>query len=121
MLPEDLVADVRAVKATGEWTSGALDQLTLAEFITGGGYDRHVRSVRLHYRRRRDQLVAALAEHAPPHPRHRHRRRAARRPRTAAGHRGGHPPGRRPAGPRPGGPGPLPPPGRIRPGRPPTA
>jgi len=38
----------------------ALDQLTLAEFIASGGYDRQVRRARLAYRRRRDRLVAAL-------------------------------------------------------------
>ncbi len=43
----------------------ALDQLTLAELITSGAFDRHVRTRRQSYRRRREQLVAALAEHAP--------------------------------------------------------
>jgi GntR family transcriptional regulator/MocR family aminotransferase len=38
----------------------APDQLTLAEFITSGGYDRQVRRARLAYRRRRDRLAAAL-------------------------------------------------------------
>ena len=38
----------------------ALDQLTLAEFITSGGYDRQIRRARLTYRRRRDRLAAAL-------------------------------------------------------------
>ena len=38
----------------------ALDQLTLAEFITSGAYDRQVRRARLAYRRRRDRLAAAL-------------------------------------------------------------
>ena len=42
-----------------------LDQLTLAEFIVSGGYDRHVRRARLAYRRRRDRLVAALRGAAP--------------------------------------------------------
>ena len=37
-----------------------LDQLTLAEFITSGGYDRQVRRARLAYRRRRDRLASAL-------------------------------------------------------------
>lgn len=46
-------------------TCGVLDQLTLAEFITSGAYDRHVRAARLRYRRRRDTLVDALAQHAP--------------------------------------------------------
>ena len=38
----------------------ALDQLTLAEFITSGGYDRQIRRARLAYRGRRDRLAAAL-------------------------------------------------------------
>ncbi|GAA0466020.1 PLP-dependent aminotransferase family protein [Streptomyces sp. NPDC046215] len=65
VLPEHLVGDVLALKRAGEWSSGVLDQLTLAEFLNSGGYDRHVRAMRLRYRRRRDQLVAALAEQAP--------------------------------------------------------
>ncbi len=39
---------------------GVLDQLTLAEFINSGAYDRHVRRRRLAYRRRRDHLVDAV-------------------------------------------------------------
>ncbi|MBC2874743.1 MULTISPECIES: MocR-like pyridoxine biosynthesis transcription factor PdxR [Streptomyces] len=65
VLPEDVAAEVVRAKSTGEWRTGTLEQLTLAEFITSGAYDRHVRSMRLRYRRRRDRLVAALAEHAP--------------------------------------------------------
>ncbi|MGW7007427.1 PLP-dependent aminotransferase family protein, partial [Streptomyces sp. NPDC054933] len=42
-----------------------LDQLTLAELIGGGAYDRHVRRMRLRYRQRRDRLVTALAARAP--------------------------------------------------------
>jgi GntR family transcriptional regulator/MocR family aminotransferase len=37
-----------------------LDQLTMAEFIGAGTYDRHIRRARLVYRRRRDHLVGAL-------------------------------------------------------------
>ncbi|MFJ8844015.1 PLP-dependent aminotransferase family protein [Streptomyces cyaneofuscatus] len=65
VLPRGLVAEVVAAKGPSDWMSGTLDQLTLAEFIASGAYDRHVRSMRLRYRRRRDQLVAALAERAP--------------------------------------------------------
>ncbi|MFD3415160.1 PLP-dependent aminotransferase family protein [Streptomyces cyaneofuscatus] len=65
VLPRCLVAEVVAAKGPSDWMSGTLDQLTLAEFIASGAYDRHVRSMRLRYRRRRDQLVAALAERAP--------------------------------------------------------
>ncbi|WP_406303373.1 PLP-dependent aminotransferase family protein [Streptomyces sp. NBC_00885] len=65
VLPGELVGDVLEAKGSVDWVSSALDQLTLAEFIASGAYDRHVRGMRLRYRRRRDQLVAALAERAP--------------------------------------------------------
>ncbi|MFM9369459.1 PLP-dependent aminotransferase family protein [Streptomyces sp. Da 82-17] len=65
VLPARLAADVARGKGPSDWACGALDQLTLAEFLTSGAYDRHVRACRLRYRRRRDQLVAALAERVP--------------------------------------------------------
>ncbi|MFD6553599.1 PLP-dependent aminotransferase family protein, partial [Streptomyces sp. NPDC058398] len=65
VLPPSLVDEVVSLKGEGGWSTGALDQLTLAEFITSGAYDRHVRAARLRYRRRRDALVTALATHAP--------------------------------------------------------
>ncbi|MFK3978927.1 PLP-dependent aminotransferase family protein [Micromonospora sp. NPDC050397] len=64
VLPGELVRQVAAAKGSVDWSS-ALEQLTLAEFIASGAYDRHVRAMRLRYRRRRDQLVAALASRAP--------------------------------------------------------
>ncbi|MFG3224176.1 PLP-dependent aminotransferase family protein [Kitasatospora sp. NPDC048194] len=64
-LPDALVEPVARLKVLADSMSPVLDQLTLAELITSGTYDRHVRRCRLHYRRRRDRLVAALAEHAP--------------------------------------------------------
>ncbi|WP_329380409.1 PLP-dependent aminotransferase family protein [Streptomyces sp. NBC_01351] len=60
VVPAGLVEEVLAVKGLTDWTSSALEQLTLAEFITSGAYDRHVRGMRLRYRRRRDELVAAV-------------------------------------------------------------
>ncbi|MET9149850.1 PLP-dependent aminotransferase family protein [Streptomyces griseoflavus] len=54
-----------AVTEHGGLTVGVVEQLTLAEFLTSGAYDRHVRAARLRYRRRRDALVRALAERAP--------------------------------------------------------
>ncbi|MGW1763569.1 MocR-like pyridoxine biosynthesis transcription factor PdxR [Streptomyces sp. NPDC002073] len=65
VLPPALADEVVAAKGGSDWTSSALEQLTLAQFIASGSYDRHVRGMRLRYRRRRDQLVAALAERAP--------------------------------------------------------
>ncbi|MFJ3900587.1 PLP-dependent aminotransferase family protein [Streptomyces sp. NPDC090025] len=65
VLPEDLVDEVVAAKGKVDWVSSATDQLTFAEFLASGAYDRHVRAMRLRYRRRRDQLVAAVAERSP--------------------------------------------------------
>ena len=65
VLPGHLVDPVLAVKGEREAWAGVLDQLTLAEFLTSGAYDRHIRRMRQRYRHRRDQLVAALAERAP--------------------------------------------------------
>ncbi|POX54258.1 GntR family transcriptional regulator [Streptomyces sp. Ru71] len=63
VLPESLLPE--ALEYGGARPVGVLDQLTLAEFLTSGAYDRHVRAARLRYRRRRDALVAALAARAP--------------------------------------------------------
>ncbi|MFE0629227.1 PLP-dependent aminotransferase family protein [Streptomyces sp. NPDC058864] len=65
VLPDGLVPEVVEAKGYGDYMSSTLEQLTLAEFIASGAYDRHVRSMRQRYRRRRDELVAALAERAP--------------------------------------------------------
>ncbi|MFF9133932.1 PLP-dependent aminotransferase family protein [Streptomyces sp. NPDC014806] len=63
VLPESLVPEI--LDHGGARSVGVLDQLTLAEFLTSGAYDRHVRAARLRYRRRRDALVTALAARAP--------------------------------------------------------
>jgi GntR family transcriptional regulator / MocR family aminotransferase len=42
-----------------------LDQLALSELIERGDFDRHVRQMRLRYRRRRDRLLAAVRGAAP--------------------------------------------------------
>ncbi|MGW4055843.1 MocR-like pyridoxine biosynthesis transcription factor PdxR [Streptomyces sp. NPDC004779] len=66
VLPEGLVDEVAAAKGeVVDWMCGTPDQLAFAEFLASGAHDRHVRAMRLRYRHRRDQLVAALAQHAP--------------------------------------------------------
>ncbi|MBX9393346.1 PLP-dependent aminotransferase family protein [Streptomyces sp. TRM72054] len=64
-LPERYVDGVLAAKGEREGWASVLDQLSLADFIAKGSYDRHVRRMRQRYRSRRDRLVATLAEHAP--------------------------------------------------------
>jgi GntR family transcriptional regulator/MocR family aminotransferase len=65
VLPERYVDAVLAAKGDREAWASVLDQLSLADFVVSGAYDRHVRRMRQRYRGRRDRLVAALAEHAP--------------------------------------------------------
>lgn len=65
VLPAALLDEVVAAKEADGCDSGVIEQLTLAEFITSGRYDRQVRHARLAYRRRRDLLIAALRQHAP--------------------------------------------------------
>jgi len=65
VLPDRLLADVVAAKSLSDRHGSSLDELTLAELIASGGYDRHVRRSRLRYRRRRDRLISALAPVRP--------------------------------------------------------
>ena len=65
VLPERLIDRVLAVKGGYERWVSATDQLTLADFIERGAFDRHVRRMRTLYRRRRDTLVETLAARAP--------------------------------------------------------
>ncbi|HEX5402726.1 MAG TPA: PLP-dependent aminotransferase family protein [Pseudonocardiaceae bacterium] len=62
VLPPHLVDDVAEAKRQADGHCGAIDQLTLAEFIESGGYDRHIRRCRLAYRRRRDRLIGTLRD-----------------------------------------------------------
>jgi GntR family transcriptional regulator / MocR family aminotransferase len=65
VLPPHLVDLLVQTKRLSDGHTGVLDQLTLEEFIRSGAYDRHIRRSRLRYRRRRDHLVALLAERSP--------------------------------------------------------
>ena len=65
VVPAHLVDEVAAAKARTDRHSSIFDQLTLAEFLNSGAYDRQVRRSRLAYRRRRDHLVTAVRRHVP--------------------------------------------------------
>src|SRR5918999_4196959 len=64
-LPSWLTESVSQAKAGHDLGSPAIEQLALADFISTGRFDRHLRRNRATYRRRRDVLVAALAEYIP--------------------------------------------------------
>ena len=63
--PAALADDAERTKRLLDDFSPALDQLTLAELLTSGHYDRHVRRARAVYRARRDRLLEALGKQLP--------------------------------------------------------
>jgi GntR family transcriptional regulator/MocR family aminotransferase len=65
VLPARLVGAVADAKSLEDSQTSTFTQLTLAEFIRSGAYDRHVRRARITYRQRRDRLVDALSGPAP--------------------------------------------------------
>jgi GntR family transcriptional regulator/MocR family aminotransferase len=65
VLPPRLLDAFAAAKILADRGSPVLDQLTFADFLSRGAFDRHLRRMRPVYRRRRDALVAALDEHLP--------------------------------------------------------
>jgi GntR family transcriptional regulator/MocR family aminotransferase len=64
VLPDRFVDPILALKTDVEQYISMLDQLTLADFLSCGAYDSHVRRMRLMYQRRRDRLVEAVSPYA---------------------------------------------------------
>lgn len=65
LVPPGLVDAVAAAKLLADRGSSVIDQLTFADFLNRGEFDRHLRRMRPVYRRRRDVLLAALRRHLP--------------------------------------------------------
>jgi GntR family transcriptional regulator/MocR family aminotransferase len=63
-LPEDLVDPVIDGAGGLPCEVDTITQLTMADFITSGQYESHIRKMRIRYRRRRDAIVDALADFA---------------------------------------------------------
>jgi GntR family transcriptional regulator/MocR family aminotransferase len=65
LVPPALIDAVLREKLLTSRGAPALDQLALAALMESGRYDRHVRRMREVYRKRRDVLSTAVAEHIP--------------------------------------------------------
>jgi GntR family transcriptional regulator/MocR family aminotransferase len=65
VMPRHLAEPMAAAKIAADRGSPALEQLALADLITRGEFDRHLRRMRPVYRRRRDALLTALARRLP--------------------------------------------------------
>jgi GntR family transcriptional regulator / MocR family aminotransferase len=63
--PAPVVAELAEIKGNMDLGTAALDQAALADFITSGALDRHLRRSRARYRQRRDALVTELRRRAP--------------------------------------------------------
>ena len=60
VVPADLLDPALAAMGGDQFYVSGLTALTMADFIAHGSYDKHIRRMRLIYRRRRDRLVTAL-------------------------------------------------------------
>ena len=60
VLPDDLIDRVLEAMGGQQFYVNGIAQLTMADFISNGSYDKHIRRMRLSYRRRRDRLIQAL-------------------------------------------------------------
>jgi len=65
VIPRELVDAVKAEQLRWNEGSPRIDQNALATFMATGDYDRHLRSMRRIYRRRRDVLMQAIVEFLP--------------------------------------------------------
>jgi GntR family transcriptional regulator/MocR family aminotransferase len=65
VVPPALRDEVGAAKEAADLGNPVLDQWAFVRFLESGGLDRHLRSTRQIYRRRRDRLLAAAAKHLP--------------------------------------------------------
>lgn len=65
-VPGRWVAQVNYLKLVSSMASATLPQLAVADYLAGGGFDRHLRAARVTYRQARDRLLDLVAEHFPP-------------------------------------------------------
>ena len=62
VLPPSLLADFREKLGFYACTVSAFEQYTLAQFLSGGWYEKHLSRMRKHYRQKRDAVIAALRQ-----------------------------------------------------------
>ena len=65
VVPHGLREAVGVEKVLADHGTARVEQFALADFLTRGELDRHLRRMRIRYRARRDALVEALAESLP--------------------------------------------------------
>lgn len=63
VVPEELIGPVREAKALLNNGNPWLEQAVIAEFLSSGGFQNHLRQIRHIYQRRRDTLIKELRAH----------------------------------------------------------
>jgi GntR family transcriptional regulator / MocR family aminotransferase len=63
VVPPALREDLLAAKRHHDISSTTLNALAFADLLSAGAYDRHLRTLRPHYRHRHDQVAAILTDH----------------------------------------------------------
>ncbi len=61
VVPDNLIDAVTKAGGGQQYYVDSLSQLTMADFISSGNYDKHIRRMRMRYRKRRDTVVDALS------------------------------------------------------------
>jgi DNA-binding transcriptional MocR family regulator len=64
-VPGQWVGEVKYLKLVSSMASATLPQLVVAEYLAHGGYDKHLRAARVHYRQARDRLIDLVGTHFP--------------------------------------------------------
>ena len=65
VVPERLREGIVKRKQYNDMGTATIPQAAFAHLLRTGGYDRHLRRTRALYRKRRDALLEAVAEHLP--------------------------------------------------------
>jgi len=65
ILPEPLVETFVRARAVMDWQHAMVEQVVLADFITQGWLERHIRQTRLRYLERQQALVDAIRDEVP--------------------------------------------------------
>ncbi|HWB69497.1 MAG TPA: PLP-dependent aminotransferase family protein [Solirubrobacterales bacterium] len=65
LLPGPLVGEAVTLRAAADGGGPRIEERALAELIAGGGFDRHLRAARNHYRAKRELLVGEVRAQMP--------------------------------------------------------
>jgi GntR family transcriptional regulator/MocR family aminotransferase len=65
VVPPTLVEPIADLRRLEDMQTAATEQITFNELLSGGDFERHLRRMRLRYRKRRDRLLEVLADSAP--------------------------------------------------------